>query len=279
MTWSDPVVLDLCARHEASDPVLLIRELCQALLQQCPTETGQSPLGVLGSCRGVRDTRYEMFDRNAECSSLLVPVDGGYEIVVNAAHPPERQHFSRAHEIVHTFFREIRPYANASDEEETLCDIGAAELTMPTARFGGFLAQAGVSFPGLYACCSEFGVSFRAAMRRATELTDEAACQLVGAMGRTKEQDLKDVGEPRLRIQHWNQSKSWPESRGYLNLPVLNASLIHDAFMHQDERVGNGELGLTFRPGIFRIEALGVSYAKDNNPLHREVIALVRLCA
>ena len=42
----------------------------------------------------------------AGCSGLLIPSDGGYKITVTSSEPQERQNFSTAHEIVHTFFRD-----------------------------------------------------------------------------------------------------------------------------------------------------------------------------
>ena len=79
--------------------------------------------------------------------------------------------FSTAHEIVHTFFWKLRPAATPSAEEEKLCNLGAATLTMPAARFSPFLAARPLCFATIEECQREFAVSLVAAGRRAMALT------------------------------------------------------------------------------------------------------------
>lgn len=84
--------------------------------------------------------------------SLLIPLRDGYEIRINATHPPERQNFSCAHEIAHTFFfqhegrvliEEItRENGQASDKwQEKLCNIAATELLMPLTVFRQYASR------------------------------------------------------------------------------------------------------------------------------------------
>ena len=140
---------------------------------------------MLGSCRGVRGIQPRLISPATGCSGLLIPQDGGYLIAVCAAQPQGRQNFSAAHEIVHTFFREVRPAATASPEEERLCDLGAVVLTMPVARFGPFLQARPLCLASIDECCREFAVSITAAGRRAMELTDVPACLFVGQKAQT----------------------------------------------------------------------------------------------
>jgi len=212
----------------------------------------------------------------AGCSGLLIPVDGGYEIVVCSDEPDGRQNFSTAHEIVHTFFREVCPSPTISTEEERLCDLGAAILTMPAARFGPFLAARPLCFTTIDECHREFAVSVVAAGRRAMTLTDASACLFLGTMTRTKQQIRFRVGTPKLRITKWWPSDRWPFSGSHLNLPVLDGSVIGDAFTHQDYRAGHGSLGIAFRPGTYEVEARGYGYPLLGNPQHRQVLALAR---
>lgn len=123
----------LCDHHHETDPEVLILRLCQALLAECPTDSGPTPLNVLGSIRCIRNIRYGPLATKAGCSGLLAPEDGGYVVTLAEGEPPGRQHRSLAHEIVHTFFREVHP-GPATTQEERLCEMGAAELTMPAAR-------------------------------------------------------------------------------------------------------------------------------------------------
>ena len=163
------------------------------------------------------------------CSGLLVPCDGGYEITVHAGEPPERQNFSTAHEIVHTFFREACPRPQPSPQEEKLCDLGAAELTMPALRFAACLAAASLSLAGLDECRHEFAVSFEAAGRRAMEMTDEPACMIIATVTRPVDRKRLGSGQPTLRVIKSWQSRTWPRNDGYENRAVSLASLAGQA--------------------------------------------------
>ena len=84
--------------------------------------------------------------------SLLLPLHDGFEIKINATHSPQRQNFSCAHEIAHTFFFEeegkalIRPLTKEGEKTrnnwlENFCDISAAELLMPSAIFSKYASS------------------------------------------------------------------------------------------------------------------------------------------
>jgi hypothetical protein len=252
----------------------LITALCEDLLAECPTDHGPSPLRVLGSCRGVRDIQPRHISPATGCSGLLIPQDGGYVIAVCAAEPQGRQNFSAAHEIVHTYFREVCPAAIASPQEERLCDLGAAVLTMPAARFVPFLTARPFSLASLNECRQEFAVSITAAGRRAIELTDASACLFVGENARTLAQIGTAAGTPQLRIVKWWASAHWPFRESHLNLPVSRQSLIGQAFAHQDHRSGKGGLGMPFRGGTYAIDAWGNRYPAHSGA--RRVLALAR---
>lgn len=262
----------MCRHHGESDPQQLITTLCEDLLAQCPTDHGPSPLPVLGSCRGVRGIRPRLISPATGCSGLLIPEDGGYLIAVCAAQPQGRQNFSAAHEIIHTFFREVCPAATASPEEERLCDLGAVVLTMPVARFGPFLQARPLCLASLDECRQEFAVSITAAGRRAMELTDVPACLFVGQKAQTLAQARAGSGAPQLRIVKWWPSARWPVAGSHLNLPVSPQSMIGQAFACQDYRAGRGSLGTPFRAGTYTIEARGARYPLGTGV--RRVLAL-----
>lgn len=248
--------------------------MCEDLLAQCPTDHGPSPLPVLGSCRGVRGIQPRRISPATGCSGLLIPQDGGYLIAVCATEPQERQNFSAAHEIVHTFFREVCPAGTPSPEEERLCDLGAVVLTMPVARFGPFLKARPLSLASVDECRQEFAVSITAAGRRAIELTDVPACLFVGQKAQTLAQARAGNGAPRLRIVKWWPSVRWPFASSHLNLPVSPRSVIGQAFTCQDHRTGQGSLGMPFRAGTYAIEARGSRYPHGTGV--RRVLALAR---
>lgn len=67
---------------------------------------------------------------------------GNFSICLKKNAPVRRKNFTLAHEIAHTFFYDeltqsesFRQASNADREEESLCDIAAAELLMPAAIF------------------------------------------------------------------------------------------------------------------------------------------------
>lgn len=253
----------------------MIVRLCEELLAECPTARGPSPLPVLGSCRGVRACRSGLIHTAVGCSGLLIPVDGGYEILVCSSQPEGRQNFSTAHEIVHTFFREVRPAATPSAEEEELCNLGAAILTMPAARFGIFLAARPLCFATLEECQREFAVSLVAAGRRAMALTDLSACLFIAAPAKTKASFR--VGAPELRIAKWWWSDRWPfPGSSHVDLPVIQGSVIGEVFAHRDRRAEHGGLGVAFCAGTYDVEAREYGYLVPGNFERRQVLALAR---
>jgi Zn-dependent peptidase ImmA (M78 family) len=278
MNPTDPVAA-LCAYHGQSDPEQLVLRLCQDLIDECVTQAGPTPLNILASCQGVRAIHRKAIRPEIGCSGFLAPVDGGYEITVNAGEPLERQNFSIAHEIVHTFFRNACPCSQPTEREEHLCNLGAAELTMPASRFSAYLAQSHLSLASVDACKTEFAVSFEAAARRAMSVTSEPACVFIAALGRTIKEENLDTGRPILRVIRWRASPSWPYPYGYKNRPVEPASLIGQAFANQDERHGRTRLGLPFDPATYQLEARGYGYSRLGNPDYRQAVSLARFPA
>jgi hypothetical protein len=277
MAWHDPVVLELCKHHGEVDPEALIVRLCRELVDECPNDQGPTPLNVLGSIRLIRECVPGEIPVHTSCSGLLVPNDGGYNVIVNADEPEERRHFSFAHEIVHTFFREVSPgVKDPSSEEEQLCDIGAAELTMPRLRFLNRMSDEPLSFALIENLHEEFGTSFEASGRRALTLTVDMACLFVASPAKTRRQKQLDRGEAILRITSWNSSDAWPDGRTYKNLPVAEDSIIGEAFANLDERTGRGPLGIPYCSTEYDIEARAYTYQRGANADHRQVVALAK---
>lgn len=278
MVWKDPVVLEFCEKYGEADAEIVILRLCLELLAECPTERGPSPLAVLGSVRGIRGHYIGVIPQDASCSGLLIPKDGGYEVILNIEEPKERQHFSFAHEIVHTFFREIQPrVSEPSKEEERLCDIGAAELTMPSARFGAQMKDGSLCLELIDQLQEEFGVSFEAAGRRMLGMTDLAACMFIVSLARTKDQEIKNIGEPTLRIVAWSPSLNWPDKRSYKNLPITTDCIIAESFFDMDNRDGTGNLGVPFSSVVYDIETRSYEYQRGSILNYRQVVALAKL--
>ena len=209
------------------------------------------------------------------CSGLLIPVDGGYEILVCSSQPEGRQNFSTAHEIVHTFFWKLRPAATPSAEEEKLCNLGAATLTMPAARFSPFLAARPLCFATIEECEREFAVSLVAAGRRAMTLTDLSACLFIAAPATTKVSFRGSTSE--LRIAKWWWSGRWPfPGSSHVGLPIIQGSVIGEVFAHRDQRAERGGLGIACCAGTYDVEAREYGYLLPGNFERRQVLALAR---
>jgi len=122
---------------------------------------------------------------NAE--GLLLKRHDGYTIKLNENRHPDRQNFSCAHEIGHTFLHELgapievvhdeyrRHYArSAAKAKEHLCDTAAAELLMPQDIFKKYLEGYGISINSVELLAHAFKVSIQAAAFRIPEVISEA---------------------------------------------------------------------------------------------------------
>jgi len=109
-----------------------------------------------------------------------VPSNGGLSIEFNPLRPRGRVRFSIAHEIAHTLFpdcaesvRDRGRHIDTSSDEwqlEVLCNIGAAELLMPTGSFPE-LADTEIDINELIKLRRKFDVSTEALLIRTVKLT------------------------------------------------------------------------------------------------------------
>ena len=169
----------------------------------------------------------------------------------------------------------MRPAATPSAEEEKLCNLGAATLTMPAAHFGPFLAARLLCFATIEECQREFAVSLVAAGRRAMALTDLSACLLIAAPAKT-EVSFR-AGAPELRIAKWWWSDRWPfPNSSHVDLPVIQGSVIDEVFAHRDQRADRGGLGIASCAGTYDVEAREYGYLLPGSFERRQVLALAR---
>lgn len=103
----------------------------------------------LAVLRGIKIVKEDL----GNLDSLLIPLRDGFQIKINMKYPPNRQNFSCAHEIGHTFFFEeegktlFRTLTKEKGEKisnnwlENLCDISAAELLMPSVIFSKYASH------------------------------------------------------------------------------------------------------------------------------------------
>ncbi len=200
---------------------------------------------------GIRGVKGQRIVEAAGCSSLLIE---GRRLRgrTRGERAQGRQRWSFAHEIVHTCFREVDPRAPSSPEQESPCDVGAAELTMPTARFREALRGEILCLELVRALSAEFETSFVAAGRRAAELSDEPACFLTAWLRRSARQEPLGTGRPRLRVEDWSASTAWFERPRLLDPSFEKGRVIPEAF------------------------SLGEEYSRVSRPGHRPPTARLR---
>jgi hypothetical protein len=88
----------------------------------------------------------------------------GFRMVVKRDVCEERMRFTIAHELCHTFFYEFVPELkfrehHKDDQEEALCNFGAASFLMPAEGLRSRAGKMSVSIESLSALAEEYGVS------------------------------------------------------------------------------------------------------------------------
>ena len=269
MNEPDPLVAAFCVHHGEADPEALVLRLCRELLAQAPTDRFPTPLEVLASWQGIRKIEHGVL----QGPSMLFEYDGAFRVVLNDADPADRQRFSLAHEIVHIFFRCVpgAGLAHDSGEVEKLCDLGAAELTMPKSRFVALLQAAGLSMAGLRECSAEFATSLQACARRAMELTERPAAVIVADVSEASGSAPSAISD--LHISSVYRSSGWSPAGDQLLTNPLQVKPVLEAFSNLDDRIGDAESHGDQPRYLWRVEAAGYQFDMENHRTRR-VLAL-----
>jgi hypothetical protein len=211
--WSHPLVERLVRRHRGKDP----RRIIDDFAAQCLDEAKQTSLPInvdlIASLRGIRRRVAD----HPFAGRIYADENGQLIMDLRADDPEVRQRFTCAHEVTHTafpgFVREARYRVdtavgvnqNRRDEEEFLCDYGAAALLMPRHLVvEEYTITAGLR--DVERLARDADVSLEAAANRLIELADEPAVLLVFRWGH-KPADMpalrrgEDVPE-RLRVRY-----------------------------------------------------------------------------
>ena len=136
-------------------------------------------------------------DQHPGVDAMLVPLSGGYSVVINENAPVTRQRYSLAHELGHIILHETEsakvelplestryrsynsvPSKRKHKAEERLCDQIAAELLMPEELFQDEMRARGLSLKHVARLASLFRTSLTATVIRYWELLPEP-CHLV----------------------------------------------------------------------------------------------------
>ena len=160
----------------------------------------------------------------AVADARVFPAHCGYEIEYNPHRPRGRVNFSIAHEIAHTFFPDCADKVRSRSREgpaesdwqlEVLCNVGAAELTMPVGSFPSE-EDAVVTIEELMRLRKAFQVSAEAVLIRLVKLASSS----VACFSATRVPQADNTAEYRMDYRigssHWSEGftrRSWRRFR------------------------------------------------------------------
>lgn len=281
--WQDPLVRKLIAKHRGRDPHEIVEAQAQRLLSEAHQDQLPVDVETIASFLGIKRRlgQYEFAGRIfAEPSGQLV-----MDLTTNDH--PARRRFTCGHEIIHTVFpgfsREARYRVDATvgnhtrerNEEEFLCDLGAAELLLPRGLLSDrYNISAGLDEVERLAEDAE--ASLEAAANRLVELADEEIGLIVFEVGH-KPADRADLrkGKPvpkKLRVRY-------AKSRGLRAYIPRFKSVGEDSPYGEALSTGDVVNGVGSLPGnsssLYAIEAKRYDRGTPHGPVER-VLALVR---
>jgi len=179
---SDSLVQRLCDFWQEKFPEEAIKKAVRSAFPNlCKNGFPVSPK-MLAYERGVISIRAA--DIKADGIISIVEGSGKYSIKLNKNHSDNRQRFTIAHEIGHTFFFDLEPeistrariliedndLSNTNKQEEYLCNVAAAEILMPSKVFSERIRLSGPSSKTIINLSRLFKTSLWATSRRLVEL-------------------------------------------------------------------------------------------------------------
>ena len=204
--WTNPSVM---AFAQGADPLSAIQTKARQTVVEASEMGWQGPPYdpfQLAELLGIG-----VLPNDAVVDARIVPVTEGLRIEFNPNRPHGRIRYSVAHELAHTLFpdcaeavRNRAPSVELRDDTwqlELLCNIGAAELLMPTGYTD--LENEGIDIDNLLRLRSEFDVSTEAILLRMAKLTNTPCAVFAAA------RVSGGGGFPGFRIDYSVPSRTW----------------------------------------------------------------------
>jgi Zn-dependent peptidase ImmA (M78 family) len=171
------------------------------------------PVDIIAKCYyGMEVHRRYLPD---SVGAILHKFQGRSYLYVNAAHSPERQRYSIAHELAHHRLHPLGVYMagpGASTASERGADMIAADILMPRPEVRRLLRE-GVSFGEMV---KRFGVSKEAMRFRLDEVTREERQREEAATPLPVERDeTSGAGPPERSLNRTNAGGQWGATMGY----------------------------------------------------------------
>ena len=131
----------LAKKMGVPDPVVAVKLRASEVISDLPGPPFMLDTASVRSALGIREVRIV---GRSSLDGRVFPTESGFVVELNRRMSYERRAFTLAHELAHTFFAETvtnmerspARFENESldaKEEESLCDIAAAEMLMPAA--------------------------------------------------------------------------------------------------------------------------------------------------
>jgi Zn-dependent peptidase ImmA (M78 family) len=211
--WTEPLVRRLVEENGGGDPRAIIRDYADNLRREAGETKLPVKVDLVRSFLGIRKSEgdYDFAGRiYAEESGQLV-------MNLRVTDLPERRRFTCAHELIHPAFPGFKLESRyrldthvgmnnvQRAEEEYLCDLGAAELLMPTELVADCYSAAD-GFDDVERLALDADVSLEAAANRLVQLADQPTMLLVlEVMHKPADARARRRGEqvePKLRVRY-----------------------------------------------------------------------------
>jgi hypothetical protein len=228
----DPLAA-FASRLEAAEPEEAMRKACRAILAatgQCEPPIALAPVWRKVGAQVRRDETIGDGSTQAIGDGFVVRVPASVKRTGGRGHGGNwrRSRFTVAHEIGHVLLLRTLPAGSRADlaceehhaQVERLCNVAAAELLMPAARFAQDLKAAGVTPEGLACIYDNYLVSWSTLAVRIAEVSD-ASTSLWRTGTRPGERDV-------LRVTSSSGGRGWlPDdlSERFLSQPVVRLAL------------------------------------------------------
>jgi hypothetical protein len=276
-------------------PLAAIEALASELVDVAGLNGPPVDLELIASFRNIIQI---VFHDMPSAGRLVPQPDGFLRIEVNSRHSTGKQRFTIAHEVVHTVlptyqrqFHEDRDTGTFwwygatedQDEDEAICDAGAAALLMDERWVRRFLGhQEPTSIGSLLAAADEFEVSLHSMAWRLARMVSEPLAFVIWQLGYRKSEISHtitlpgfDPPQPKLRVQTVYPSATFPQ-KWFIpkNKSVAEESLVYQAMEHPLKLThGAFDFDLGSSTGIVRMWTENLSAPIMGEP---RVISLVK---
>jgi Predicted Zn peptidase len=195
---------------------------------------------ILASILGIRKTAIDNIDGEAQ----IISINNQFELMFRKDVADKRLNFTLCHEISHTLFPDCaqmirfrntnRAKFDPEREVEFLCDIGAAEMLLPSPFFENDFKLEGISLRSVNKLSDQYNASREAIIRRIPSTNLEPCAVVYLGLGFNKE-ELKSFNNPDLPFDNAELAKPQPKIR----IRKVHASESFRTFLPRNKSVPN----------------------------------------